>query len=93
MNQPLTRHASHRMQQRNIPPVVIDWLIGFGTSEYDHRGGEIRYFDKRARRQLNSEIGGQVVRRLEEFLNTYLVLGSDGHVITVGHRTQRINRH
>lgn len=93
MNQPLTRHASQRMQQRSIPPIVVDWLIGYGACEYDHHGGEVRFFDKQARRQLTSEVGGQVVKRLEPFLNTYLVMGSDGGVITVGHRTQRINRH
>ena len=88
----LTKHANQRMQQRRIPPMVIDWLIGYGACEHDHRGAEIRYFDKKARRKLNSDIGGQVVKRLEDFLNSYLVLGSNGHVITVGHRTHRINR-
>jgi hypothetical protein len=88
-----SKHAQIRMRQRSIPPIVIDWLIGYGASEFDHHGAEIRFFDKRSRRQLTSEIGGQVVERLQPFLNTYLVMGTDGGVITVGHRTQRINRH
>jgi hypothetical protein len=93
MNNAVTRHAGQRMQQRSIPPVVVDWLIGYGATEHDHRGSEIRYFDKKARRQLSSDVGGQIVRRLEAFLDTYLVLGTDGRVVTIGHRTQRINRH
>lgn len=89
----VSKHTTHRMQQRGIPPLIVDWLIAYGATEYDHRGGEIHYFDKKARRQMEREFGEQVVRRLEGYFDTYLVLGHDGGVVTVGHRTRRVNRH
>jgi len=89
----LTKHSSERMQQRAIPPLIVDWLMAYGATEYDHHGAEIHYFDKKARRQLERDFGGLIVRRLDDLLDTYLVVGTDGGVITVGHREQRINRH
>ncbi len=37
----LTHHAQTRLQQRGIPPVVVERLLDFGREEYDHRGTRI----------------------------------------------------
>ena len=91
--QHVSKHTIHRMQQRGIPPLIVDWLMAYGAVEHDHRGGQIHYFNKKARRQMEREFGDLVVRRLEDFLDAYLVVGNDGALVTVGHRCQRINRH
>jgi len=88
----LTRHAATRMQQRGVPPIIIDWLQVFGAEEHDKHGGVIRYFDKAARRRLEQSIGRPVVRRMQDLLGAYLV-EADGRVVTVGHRHARIRRH
>lgn len=49
------------------------------------------YFNKRARQRLAKVIPQEELKRLEPALNTYAVLDKDGAVVTVGHRTQRIN--
>ena len=86
-----TKHADVRMQQRAIPPLIINWLFEYGREEHDHRGAIIRYFDKGSKRKLEQDHGRKPVERLTQYLDAYLV-ESDGTVITVGHRSKRIRR-
>ncbi|MGZ5160499.1 MAG: hypothetical protein ACXWIT_08200 [Burkholderiales bacterium] len=88
----LTQHATHRKQQRGIPPAIINWLQEFGAIEHALAARK-RFFDKRARKRLSQAIGHEVVDRLGDLMNCYLVEGLDGTIITVGHRSQRIHRH
>ena len=86
----LTRHGRTRMQQRGVPPLIVAWLSDYGACWHDHRGAEVRYFNKRARKLLAREIGAAVLTQLSSYLNTYLVTDGVGTVITVGYRTHRI---
>ncbi|MCC6145274.1 MAG: hypothetical protein DPW12_10510 [Rhodocyclaceae bacterium] len=86
----LTEHARARMQQRAIPPAVVEALLAYGQGEHDHRGGTIHYFNKAARRRLERE---RLDRALERYLDAYAVVAGTGEVITVGHRDKRIPRH
>lgn len=81
----LTDHASTRMQQRAIPPLIIDLLLLYGVEEHDGRGAIRRYFDKRTRRQLEHHLGRQIVRRIDDLLDAYLV-EAGGDIVTVGWR-------
>ncbi len=87
----LTNHARARAQQRGIPPLIVEWLQIFGASEYAH-GAVKRYFNKAARRRLAQAVGEQVVDRMGDLLNIYIVEGDDA-IVTVAHRTERIRRH
>lgn len=89
----LTNHARARLQQRAIPMPVLDCLMSYGKKVHDHRGGEILFFDRQARHQLRRTFGNDGFKRLETKLDTYAVIGTDGAVVTVGHRTRRIVRH
>ena len=84
-----TDHARIRMQQRGIPPLIVEWLLEFGAVRYDHHGGQIRFFDKESRRRIAREKGEMVVRRLHELLDSYAVVAEDGTLITVGHNYRR----
>ena len=88
----VSSHAQTRMQQRGVPPVVIDLLDAYGATAYDHHGAAVRYFDKAARRKLRASEGADVYRALETKLNVYAVVARDGCLITVGRRDHRINR-
>ncbi len=88
----LTRHALIRMQQRGIRAEVVEDLLDFGRTTHDHRGAQIVFFDRAARRRLARERGDEVLRRLGKRLRAYLVVDTDGDVLTVGHRTRRIRR-
>lgn len=87
-----TQHYEKRAQQRGIPPVVIDWVLDYGTEEFDHHGAIIHFFDRDGRRRLEKAVGRQVVSKLEPYLDVYAVEDTNGQLITVGHRFQRINR-
>lgn len=89
----LTHHAQARLQQRGIPPKVLDSLLDFGHEAHDHHGSRIVYFDHRARRQLRRQVGTESYKRIEPHLDAYAVVADTGEVITVGHRTRRIHRH
>lgn len=91
--QMLTQHASSRMQQRGIKPDTVDVLLACGAREYDHCGAALVYFDKQARKRVLSRYGFSQYRLFEGQLNAYAVLSEGGTVVTVGHRTKRINRH
>jgi hypothetical protein len=93
MNLNMTRHASARQQQRGIPPLILDWLTQFGATAQSHHGAEIRFFDKRSRKQLATVVGTEVVSRLGGLLDAYAVVSTTGTVITVGHRYKRIKEH
>lgn len=88
----LTHHAQIRLQQRGIPSFVIDRLLDVGCHQHDHRGGTVIYFDHRSRDQLRRESIKNDFKKLERHLDVYAVVGIDGSVVTVGHRTHRINR-
>jgi hypothetical protein len=86
-------HAQVRAQQRGVPPLILDWLITYGSAQPDQRGAEIRYFDHAARRRLSKAVGHKVVDLLGQLLHMYAVMSNDGVVITTGHRFKRISRH
>lgn len=87
----MTRHASVRQQQRRVPPLVVDWLMDYGQTEYVGHAC-YRFFDKESRRRLATDVGDRIVGMLAPLLDCYLVVGNDGKVITVGHRYTRICR-
>ena len=87
-----TKHAESRAQQRCIPPAIIKWLIEFGAREKSHRGSEILFFDKKAKKHLSQELGPQIVKCISKFLDVYAVISEDEEVITTGHRHKHIKR-
>lgn len=87
-----SHHALDRLQQRGLPPIVIELLARFGASERSHRAEKI-FFDKQARKELRRYLGGaRSMRVIEPWLNAYAVLGDDGTVVTAGFREKRIAR-
>ena len=86
-----TEHARTRMQQRGIPAAAVDLLISYGRSAPAGDGCELLFFDKAARSRLFRDDPG-AAREAERLCRTYAVLGSDGAVLTVGHRYRRIPR-
>jgi hypothetical protein len=89
----MTHHAQTRLQQRGIPACVVESLLDVGQQVHDHRGATILFFDHRARAQLRRQVPGAFYKRIEGHLDAYAVLSTDGAIVTVGHRTQRIHRH
>jgi hypothetical protein len=90
MNFNITKHGALRMQQRGIRPAALEALLDFGRVRHLHQGGrEILFFDKKARARLARANPG-AAREAERLTRTYAIVGSNGVVITVGHRYRRI---
>ncbi len=87
-----TNHATIRSQQRGMPPIIQEWLIGYGEELYDHHGAIVYYFNQGSRRKLEKTFGREPIRRFHEWLNAYAVVSvTDGLVITIGKRYKKIN--
>jgi hypothetical protein len=86
----ISAHARVRMQQRGISESVLERLIEFGEIRHDHRGAEILFFDKAARRRLAARLDARALKAMERQMKAYAVLAGNGDVITVGHRMKRI---
>lgn len=88
----MTRHAEERQQQRAVPALVTSLLMDYGAS-MPHRGAEVYYMNKAGRRRLREEVGGnRNMRLIEPWLNTYVVVGKGGAVLTVARRQRRLRR-
>ena len=89
----LTKHAADRMQQRSVPPIVIEWLDEFGDEQFDGHGGIVNYFSRRSRRRLERQFGRRFVRENSKYLDRYMVRSAaDGALITIGVLTASVRR-
>lgn len=86
----VTAHARARMQQRGIRSDALEALLDFGSARHLHsKGRELVLFDKQARSRLQS-VDPAAAREVDRLRSTYAIVGSDGTVITVGHRYRRV---
>lgn len=79
------------MQQRGIKAEALEALLDFGRTFHVDWGREIVFFDKAARARM-ARLNPLVAKEAGRLRRTYAILGSDGTVITVGHRYRRIPR-
>lgn len=87
-----TRHAETRLQQRAVPSLVMSLLLDYGST-MRHDGAEVIYIDKKSRRRLREVVGGdRNLAVIDRWLNSYVVRGDDGIVVTVARRTRRLRR-
>ena len=87
----LTVHASKRVQQRSIPPILIEWLMHFGVQRWS-RGASVYEFDKDSRRRLRRHLGQRLFASVEQWLGAYIVVGGEQQVVTAGWRQRRRHR-
>jgi hypothetical protein len=83
-----TKHATTRVTQRSVPPLVIELLLDYGATERSS-GAERIALTKRGRKRLARDIGSAAYEALRPLLNTSVVLSDEGPVITVAKRTKR----
>ena len=88
----MTTHALKRMQQRCIPPLIVDWLDAYGSTEKSNSSGEFVYFDRQARKDLEREFGKPLIKQLGRYMGVYLIR-CDGKVITIAYRRKHLIRH
>ena len=87
-----TRHARVRMQQRGVAAAHLDLLLDFGREYHDHHGAVVLMLDRRTARRISGR-GFVKPSELDQLRGLYAVVGTDGSLRTVGHRTRRLRRH
>ena len=92
LHQMMSRHALARMQQRGIPLDAIDTVLDYGREHHDRHGGVVVCLDQQGRRRMQraGRLSGGAIDALS---CVYVVLATDGTVVTVGHRFRRVRRH
>jgi Domain of unknown function (DUF4258) len=87
----ITRHARARMQQRGIRFEELEALLDFGREIRAGRGRDLVFFDKRSRARLARS---RAIRPAEadRLVRHFAIVGTDGAVVTAGHRYRRIQR-
>ncbi len=79
----LTKHAAKRMQQRCIPPLVIEWLLDYGHRQPSFDAVRVS-FDRQAKKEISRSVGPQVVSLLAKYFNSAIVVAPDtDEIITV----------
>jgi len=74
------------MQQRRIPPLVLDILRLYGRMQRRY-GATLYFLDKKGRRLAASYLGRAAAGHVN--LDAYMIEADDGAVITVGYRRRR----
>lgn len=88
----ITTHARTRMQQRGIRGEVVEVLIEYGeTIRCKGRGRREIIFLSRKARHLAQDDAPELLRACRSKC-PYVVVAENFDVITVGHRTKKINR-
>ena len=87
----ISKHGNDRLQQRAIPPFVLDLLLNFGQTQHDHQGCELVYFGKSGLRRVSRHLGPQIAGHLGHYRSAYAIVAG-GRIVTAGYRTKRISR-
>jgi len=85
----MTKHARTRIQQRGIRAQAVEAILCYGNRRR-HHGADVYFLDKSSRNRLAGSIGQKIYSKIEKSLNSYLVVGDDGVIITAAHRLQRL---
>ncbi len=89
-----TKHALHRAQQRGIRANITELLQEHGDVRPAPKGCLIRYFSKKAIKEMEALYGHSFIAKNHEKLRSYLVETREDHVvITTGklYQNQRLS--
>jgi hypothetical protein len=87
-----TTHSQARLQQRAIPPMIVDLLMQFGSPSRCG-GAERLMFDKSAVKRLRHHLGGdRGLKVIERWLGVYAIVGDNGLLVTAAHKNERFRR-
>lgn len=88
----MSKHATRRLQQRAIHPLMVDLLYRYGRKQLQN-GSTVLFLDSRARKKARRALE-EVERRFEKLCDAYLVESNDDNtVITIGHCNKRLRNY
>jgi hypothetical protein len=88
-----TKHAIVQGQRRCFQPIADEALDRYGQEQHDGHGAIVVFMSKTSKRAMERDWGYLAVNKLWEIVkDAYKVITTDGVIITVGHRYQKIHR-
>ena len=78
-----TRHAAARVQQRSIPPIVIDYILAEGECAPAGTGAERFTFGKQGWRRFQRVLG-PMARHFDHYRQVYVIVAG-GMVVTAAY--------
>ncbi|RTE67325.1 hypothetical protein EH243_03745 [Amphritea opalescens] len=81
----LTKHAEKRLQQRAIPEEMLLFISLYGEEVAQKGGSHEHRLTKRAVKALRKDLK-KVLQHLDSLSNTYVIEGTEGKIITAGHK-------
>ena len=89
----LSKHASVRAQQRALSSELLGIVLNHGSRSPAGGGAEIIRLNLASLCELAAELEPSVWRRhADRLASVYLVVASDGTLVTVGHQIRRFTR-
>jgi hypothetical protein len=76
-----TQHAVDRMQQRQIPTGIVDFITTFGVSINAGKGARKYVFANNSIKNIRRSYGHGVAKAMSRFMSAYVV-EVDGKIIT-----------
>ena len=81
----ISAHAARRMQKRAIPMAYVEMILDFGRPRPSGDGCTSFSMDKRGWRKIESYFG-PAAAAMRPLCNAYVVIASDGTLVTVAWR-------
>ena len=89
----LSLHAESRMQQRGIPPLAVELIVRHGRHRWTRGGARSFYFTKDKLSRARDHLPDPAYRSVEKALKSgYVIVSSEGTVITTGWQTSRLRK-
>ena len=77
----LTRHAIEQMESRNIPELMVDFVLSYGDYKKSRDGGRKCAFSKASRHLIRRDLGKSALKELSK----YRYFAPDGvHLVPAG---------
>jgi hypothetical protein len=77
----MSTHAQKQVKDRSIPQAVVDAILDFGEGRNAGNGAESYQFSHKGWKRFATYLGKEA-RHFERYRNAYIVVASDGDVIT-----------
>ena len=88
----LTRHAIEQMESRNIPELMVDFVLSYGDYKKSRDGGRKCAFSKASRHLIRRDLGKSALKELSKYRTVYAVICNDKIVTVARSRSPIMDR-
>lgn len=82
-------HGRWRLKNRAIPPSAVDLVLTYGREVHKHGATRV-FLDGSSRREIARHEGKPLLREMGHKLDIFVVISTNGTLITAAYRTGRM---